>query len=217
MDRQHDVAVEEELTFARTPDAVLREVMAGSLTELFGNDDYKIANVSFAYAVPEVRMLVERLAKQYRAACGEPLVITSLTRPRTKQPRNAHALSVHPAGMAVDLRISKSAHCRSWLENTLLSLENAQVLDATRERRPPHYHVAVFPTPYRLYVEKLEANKPEPVVEVAPQPSAPVVMHAAVAPSTRSQPDAASAAAAIALITFAIAFGLVLHRERRSR
>ena len=164
MTRQHFIAVDEELTFARTPKAVLAEVEAGTLTPLTGNEDYTIANVSFAYAVPEVRMLVERLAQQYRRACGERLVVTSLTRPRIRQPRNAHKLSVHPAGMAVDLRISRNASCRTWLESTLISLEGEAVLDVTRERRPPHYHVAVFPTPYREYVQRIDAIKAQAAV-----------------------------------------------------
>lgn len=159
MSRQHNIALDEELTFYKTPGAVLAEVSAGTLTPLEGNEDYRIANVSFAYAVPEVRMLVERLAAQYRSACGEQLVVTSLTRPKVRQPRNAHVLSVHPAGMAVDLRISERASCRSWLESTLLELEGKQVLDVTRERTPPHYHVAVFPTPYREYAAELDAMK----------------------------------------------------------
>ncbi len=187
MTRQHNVAVEEELTFARTPASIIAEVEAGTLTELRGNADYEIANVSFAYAVPEVRMLVERLAAQYRAACGEPLVVTSLTRPRSQQPRNAHVLSVHPAGMAIDLRVSTVAACRSWLESTLLSLESVGVLDATLERNPPHYHVAVFPTPYREYVARLEASKPK-VAAAAPAPSSqlPVVRAAVPSPPGRS-------------------------------
>ena len=189
MERQHDVAVDEELTFYRTPGAVLAEVAAGTLTELAGNADYRVANVSYAYAVPEVRMLVERLAQQYRLACGEQLVVTSLTRPKIKQPRNAHELSVHPAGMAVDLRISTKAACRSWLESTLLSLEGEQVLDVTRERRPPHYHVAVFPTPYRQYVERLEAAKPKPVIMMvaAPKPAAHATMAALPPQGERKQ------------------------------
>ena len=154
MVRQHNIALEENLDFNRTPDAVLKEFEAGTLTHLPGNEDYRTANVSYPYAVPEVRMLIERVARDYRAACGEQLVVTSLTRPQTKQPRNAHKLSVHPAGLAVDLRISKSAACRAWLEQSLLTLENEGVLDITRERKPPHYHVAVFATQYRAYVER---------------------------------------------------------------
>jgi hypothetical protein len=104
-----------------------------------------------------VRRFVERLASDYRTASGARLVVTSLTRPGVLQPRNAHKLSVHPAGMAVDLRIPKDAVSRHWLETTLLSLEKDGLIDVTREHYPPHYHVAVFPEPYRAYADRRDA------------------------------------------------------------
>ncbi len=55
--------------------------------------------------------------------------------------------------MAVDFRISNNAKARAWLEGVLLNLEGKGLLDVTRERRPPHYHVALFPDAYRTYVE----------------------------------------------------------------
>ena len=109
---------------------------------------------------PEVVLFLERLGKQYREACGEPLVVTSLTRPKSRQPRNASPRSVHPTGMAVDLRRSWNRNCRGWLEAVLLHLEGQGVLEATREMRPPHYHVAVFPEPYARYVESRAAEVP---------------------------------------------------------
>jgi len=57
--------------------------------------------------------------------------------------------------MAADLRRSNHSPCRAWLESVLLSLERGGVLEATRERHPPHYHVAVFPDPYASYVTRL--------------------------------------------------------------
>ena len=57
--------------------------------------------------------------------------------------------------MAVDLRIPPKQACRTWLENYLLAMEKDDVLDVTRERRPPHYHVAVFPDTYEQYVVSL--------------------------------------------------------------
>src|SRR3712207_1728044 len=73
--------------------------------------------------------------------------------------------------MALDLRTPRRSSCRRWLENTLLSLESKGVLEATRERRPAHYHIAIFPTPYLNYVSKMtgdtklaaRTNKPQPV------------------------------------------------------
>jgi nucleoid-associated protein YgaU len=105
-----------------------------------------------------VKLFVQRLGAQYRRACGEELVVTSLTRPLSEQPRNASTLSVHPTGMAVDFRTSLNSVCRHWLESTLLYLEAAGVLEATRERRPSHFHVAVFPEPYAAYVSDVLAS-----------------------------------------------------------
>jgi LysM repeat protein len=117
-----------------------------------GDDDYWVADASFPYARPEVKTFLERLSGQYHAACGEQLVVTSLTRPADHQPWNASPLSVHPTGMAMDLRRSSRPACRAWLEKNLLSLEGDGVIEATKEQHPPHYHVAVFPKPYLQYL-----------------------------------------------------------------
>lgn len=158
MQSQNRIARDHDYSFMRTSSQVNRFVDLGLLVRLSGNTDYELARVSYPYARPAVKLFVERLAAQYHAACGERLVVTSLTRPEAKQPRNASDLSVHPAGMAVDLRISQRAACRKWLESTLLSLEKQGVLDATRERYPPHYHIAVFPNPYDNYVAGLNSR-----------------------------------------------------------
>lgn len=155
MIRQNRIAKEQDFTFLRTPAQVERFVEEGYLVEVEGNADYGLSNVSFPFARPALRTFVERLAAQYHEGCGEKLVVTSLTRPRSLQPSNSHDLSVHPAGMAVDLRVSDRTACRAWLEETLLSLEADGMLDITRERRPPHYHVAVFPEAYMAHVGRL--------------------------------------------------------------
>ena len=155
MVRQNTIAKDHEYTFLRTSSDVNRFVDRGFLVPVTGNSNYELANVSFPYARPQVRTFVQRLSAQYRAACGEKLVVTSLTRPQSRQPRNASRQSVHPTGMAVDLRVSDRRACREWLEETLLSLERQGVLDATRERRPPHYHIALYPNQYDSYVTRL--------------------------------------------------------------
>lgn len=150
-----------DFTFLVDASHVNRFVELGLLVRLRGNSDYVVhRGVSFPYARPGVKVFVERLSGQYRRACGEQLVVTSLTRPKSRQPRNHSAdWSVHPTGMAVDLRRSNSIACRSWLENVLLDLENTGVLEATRERRPPHYHIALYPKPYDGYVKRVEAAR----------------------------------------------------------
>lgn len=154
MQRQHGVAVQSGYRFVKTPRDAEKLLAAGELVEVRGNADYDVSLVRYPYALPEVRLFLERLGRQYREATGAPLVVTSLARPTTRQPANAHALSVHPAGMAIDLRVPRDAASRRWLEDALVGLERRGVLDVTRERRPPHYHVALFPKPYREYAEE---------------------------------------------------------------
>lgn len=155
LDRQNRVARGHDYTYLGTSVEVDKFVKLGLLVPIRGNGDYELASVSFPYAREELKVFVERLAQQYRAACGEKLVVTSLTRPQSRQPANASSRSVHPTGMAVDLRLSRTPACRGWLEKVLLQLESKGLIEATRERRPPHYHVALFPEPYRRYVATL--------------------------------------------------------------
>lgn len=179
LQRQDDQAQAHGFTYLRTVADVRDYAKRGLLVRLRGNADYDVEpdEVSFPYARPEVKLFIERLSDQYRSACGEKLVVTSLTRPITRQPRNASVLSVHPTGMAVDLRRSSSTACRAWLEATLLDLEGRNVLEATREQYPPHYHVAVFPNPYLRSINAGEL----PRVEVAAVdiPDDPPVRHSA--------------------------------------
>ena len=154
LDRQNRVARQHDFTYIATPAQVERFVAAGYLVEVPASPDYVLHDLSFPYARPEVRLFISRLASQYRRACGERLVVTSLTRPKNRQPRNASPRSVHPTGMAIDFR-RPAGNCRAWLERVLLQLEGSGVLEATMERRPPHYHVALFPAQYAAYVDRI--------------------------------------------------------------
>jgi hypothetical protein len=145
-------AREHNYTYLRTSSQVYDFARRGLLVRLGGNSSYSVGPVSFPYARPEVKTFVERLSRQYKSACGEKLVVTSLTRPLSKQPPNASHLSVHPTGMAMDLRRSGRASCREWLQSTLLTLEDRGVLEATEEHYPPHYHVSLFPQSYTSYL-----------------------------------------------------------------
>lgn len=159
MKEQNRQAHLHDFSFLQTAAQVHRFVAAGLLVPVTDTDDYAVANVSFPYARPELKLFIERLGGQYRAACGERLVVTSLTRPISAQPGNASRRSVHPAGMAVDLRRHDKSACRKWLERVLLQLEGDGVLEATREHHPPHYHVALYPSPYVDYVERITGHR----------------------------------------------------------
>ena len=158
LNRAYAGAEDHNFTFLRTGAHVQRFVDAGYLVRLRSSRDFVLHDVSFPYGRPQVKLFVQRLGAQYRQACGEELVVTSLTRPLSEQPHNASTLSVHPTGMAVDFRTSLDSVCRYWLESTLLYLEAAGVLEATRERRPSHYHVAVFPELYAAYFSDMMAS-----------------------------------------------------------
>ena len=167
LDRQNAEAFRHDFTFLHNPTQLRRFVRAGLLVPVADTQDYWLKQVSFPYTRPEVRLFIGRLAAQYRRACGERLVVTSLTRPSSHQPRNASVRSVHPTGMALDLRRPANRRCRGWLEDTLLHLESADVLEATRERSPPHYHVAIFPRDYARYVATRTTRRASPGEPVA--------------------------------------------------
>src|SRR4051812_29784842 len=152
MVRQHEVAKKNDFTFLRTAKQVREFAASDRLEDVNGTDTYRTEGVSFPFARPVVKLFIERIALQFADATGDQLVVTSLTRPMSLQPRNASPLSVHPTGMAVDFRVPADAAERTWLERTLLTLEDKGVLDVTREHNPSHYHVAVFPDAYASYV-----------------------------------------------------------------
>ena len=173
MQEQFEQARVHDFTKLQDPSHVNRFVELGLLVPLKGNANYRLHGVSFPYARPEVRLFIERLASQYRNACGEQLVVTSLTRPVSHQPRNSSRdYSVHPMGMAVDLRRSTRRACRGWIERVLLDLEDRGSLEATHERNPPHYHIAVYPRQYASYVAGLTSREQRaPEVRVAEAPA----------------------------------------------
>ncbi len=216
MKEQHDIAVKRDLEFIDDAAQVRAIVEKGGLQPVEATADYVLADVSFPYALPEVKLFIERLGKQYHEANGAPLVVTSLTRPASNQPRNAHELSVHPAGMAVDFRVPQTASARAWLESVLLQLENRGVLDVTRERYPPHYHVAVFPAAYAEYAAKLAAREKVQVAAVVEveAPPAPAVAREAVTQPVPADRGPRTQLPLILLISLSATISLALVAKR---
>jgi hypothetical protein len=230
MAEQNRVARDHGLPFYRTEGEIRAAVARGDLVELPGNDDYAVADfVRWPYLHPDAALFVERLASQYREACGQRLVVTSGVRPSSRQPSNSHQLSVHPAGMAVDLRVSDRATCRSWLEMAILNLERRGLINGIREFRPPHYHIAVYPGPYRAYAEErmameAEARAAEEVGSRAPVATSPTAEAFAAAPvdALLSQdapadvrPSRRPVTAGLAVGLLALPLGFLLGRRRR--
>jgi LysM repeat protein len=132
-----------DLAFLDTRSDIYEAAVTGELELLSITDDLTLERVKFPFVLPNTRSFTDSLAAEYRAACGDRLVVTSGTRPTTEQPRNASPKSVHPTGMAVDFR-RPTGNCLTWLRQALLTLEQRHVIEATEERRPPHFHVAVL-------------------------------------------------------------------------
>jgi hypothetical protein len=145
VDHLYLVARASGLQFHATVRSARRAVAAGEFVALNGNGDYTPKNrMSLPYATPETRAYIERLGGEYHNACGERLVVTSALRPMSRRPRNGSVKSVHPTGIAVDVRKPKRRMCRDWLRQLLLQHEREGVIEATEEFRPPHFHIVVL-------------------------------------------------------------------------
>jgi len=158
IEKQYRTAVSYGFAFVKTASSLQSTKKTNQLVRVTPDRYTELHDVSYPYAVPGTKLFLSRLSEQYYSACGEKLTVTSLLRPRDRQPANSVAHSVHPTGMAVDLRIPSKSQCRSWLEKTLLSLERENVLDVTRERYPPHYHVAVYARDYETRVAAMSRS-----------------------------------------------------------
>lgn len=141
--KMYSRAVLNDLEFLRTSKSLYESVRDNELVLVPITMDMTLERVSYPFVLPRTRDVVMVFARKYRAACGERLVITSAARPRSSQPRNASPQSVHPTGMAIDFR-RPAEPCLGFLRKELMALERQGVLEATEERRPPHFHVAVL-------------------------------------------------------------------------
>lgn len=153
------------LNFYETSSEVKRAVLRGELVALTGNANYDVHNIRTPYVRPETKSFVVALARDYRKTCGEEMVVTSAVRPMSRKLVNSSSMSVHPTGIAVDLR-KPTGRCLTWLRRTLLSAERRGLIEATEERRPPHFHLAVLPgrvqkvaaTPARSRAQRTRAD-----------------------------------------------------------
>jgi hypothetical protein len=165
--RMYYEARNEGFSFFASPSSVRRAANAGYLVRLAPDANFTLHDVSYPFARPAVRTFLDRLGSEYKQACGETLEVTSAVRPASLRLPGSVARSVHPTGMAVDLHKSTKSACRSWLRETLMELEQTGVVEATEEFSPPHFHVAVFPKPYRRYVAKLATSATERLASAA--------------------------------------------------
>ena len=146
-----DFATTHGLVFYRTPRDIDNAVADGKLVPLDGDASYELTRgVGFSYATREAKQFLVSFAPQYLAACGMPLTVTSAARPTSRQPRNSNPYSVHPTGIAIDLRRPSAGPCQTWLRKALAELEQQGYIEATEERHPVHLHVAVLTEPGKI-------------------------------------------------------------------
>jgi hypothetical protein len=183
------------LPFYLTPTNLKEAVDQGKLVQLTGDSTYELTHgVGFSYATPEAKQFVLAFAPRYLAACGTPLTVTSAARPISRQPRNSNPYSVHPTGIAVDLRRPPAGPCQTWLRNALAELEDKGFVEATEERHPVHLHVAVLTEPGRVAsLPPLDPPSVAPRASVASSPKS--VSPARPADSRTSATQGADAAA----------------------
>jgi hypothetical protein len=174
VEKMYDFAQAHHLTFYLTPTNVNDAIARGDLVPLSGDSTYALTRgVGFSYATREAKQFVLAFAPQYLAACGTPLTVTSAARPITRQPHNANPHSVHPTGIAVDLRRPSAGACLNWVRGALAELEDKGIIEATEERHPVHLHIAVLVPPGQNVV------LPQLVNRVAAAKSATTVLHSA--------------------------------------
>lgn len=143
VDRAYNAAVARGLHFHRTRITIERGARRGQYVRLTNTSSYQLRGVSVPYLLPTTRSVLADLAARYRRQCGERLVVTSGMRLTISRLINSTAKSVHPAGLAFDLRAPRG-RCRRWIRAELLSMERRGLIDATEERFPPPLHVVVY-------------------------------------------------------------------------
>jgi uncharacterized protein DUF5715 len=144
VDLMYSTAHRRDLEFLRTPEDIYAAAKVGAFKMISITNDLDMERVAYPFVLPNTLRFADSLAAQYHAGCGERIVLTSGARPLDKQPRNASPKSVHPTGMAVDFRKPQNPACLAWMRKSLVALEDAGVVEATEERHPAHFHVAVL-------------------------------------------------------------------------
>ncbi len=129
-------------------------VRSGDLVRLEGpNIRLRSASV-IPYVLPSTKVFVLQLAHDFgQQGCGELVVNDALRVAGNVMPSAASSYSVHPRGMAVDIRVNGiSEQCETWMNTYLMEKETEGKVDATREhwkvvrgqRVPnPHFHLVV--------------------------------------------------------------------------
>lgn len=148
-ERQYLFAVANEFLFIENEAAYHRAIADGHLVRL-QHPGLTVA-ARRPYVLPATAAFIYRLTDDFNESGCTGLRVNDATRLVSERPRNGSVFSVHPAGMAADLRIiNLSERCYQVLSHLLHQAEAEVRTDATREHYPPHYHIVVIPEERRL-------------------------------------------------------------------
>jgi hypothetical protein len=141
-EQQLQYAKGQQLTLVSTVAQYQERIANGYFVPLEG--PYLLVLADRPYALPSTVKFIAEMSVAYNAAgCGK-LVVRDALRLTSEQPPNGSPHSVHPAGMAVDIRTKYiPSVCADWLLSYVRLKESAGKVDATHELRPEHLHVVV--------------------------------------------------------------------------
>lgn len=149
--QQYEYASSHQLIYMTSDEEYQARIGSGYFELLQG--PYLIVLAKRPYVLPSTAKFVNQLAADYFVfGCGK-LVVTSAGRLSTERPSNGSIYSVHPFGLAVDLRTRFiPTECADWLRSYVSAKEASQEVDGTQEHHPEHLHVVVL------------IQKPEPIL-----------------------------------------------------
>jgi hypothetical protein len=73
--------------------------------------------------------------------------------------------------MAVDFRKPRNPACLAWMRKSLVALEDAGVIEATEEKHPAHFHVAVLRQNPERHIQLAAGDVAPTLAKAAPQKS----------------------------------------------
>jgi hypothetical protein len=150
-EQQFRYAAERQIPFMATEAEYQSRVSTGYFVRL--ESPFMDVHARRPYALAStVAFMTEMSEAYYSFGCGR-LTVKDALRLSAERPSNGSVYSVHPSGMAVDLRVRDIGEaCENWMNSYLLEKEAEGRVDATREywkmvrgqKVPnPHFHLVV--------------------------------------------------------------------------
>jgi hypothetical protein len=140
--QQFGYAMENQLPFMTNEADYETRIASGYFVRLEG--PFLEVHAKRPYALPSTVAFATEMSVAYNTfGCGR-LVIKDTLRLTTERPKNGSPESVHPAGMALDIRTKYiPVECADWLRTYISQKEAEGKVDGTQEWKPEHLHIVV--------------------------------------------------------------------------